>query len=104
MTTEKTDKGFHPGLTFDKLTKPKLKDFFKYLTKKGVANNSQYKRLRALVNVANHANIECHHLANYELPYETKNALKTRLAWHEVKAIMNTETKTNLEGIAKDVF
>lgn len=101
---EKKIPGFSPSLTFDKLTKPRLKAFFEYLTLKGVANNSQYKRLRALVNVANHANIDLPHLNNYQLPYETKNALKTRLTPAEVKAIMKTETKSNLEQVAKDVF
>ena len=105
VRTLKTNvEGFHKGLTFDRLTKPKLKAFFEYLTKQGVANNSQYKRLRALVNVTNHANIDLPHLTNYKLPYETKNALKTRLTWAEVKAIMQTETNTELEAVSKDVF
>ena len=103
-TLKSNIESFNKGLTFDKLTKPRLVAFFEHLTGKGVANNSQYKRLRALVNVANHANIECPHLGNYELPYETKNALKARLTWHEVKAIMATDAKTNMESVAKDAF
>lgn len=103
-TLQSNIEDFHKGLTFDKLTKPRLKSFFDHLTVKGVANNSQYKRLRALINVANHANIEIPHLISYELPYTTANALKTRLTWPEVKAIMNAEGETKLEKIAKDVF
>lgn len=95
---------FNKGLTFDRLTKPRLKAFFEHLTERQVANNSQYKRLRALVNVANHANIDLPHLNSYQLPYETKNALKTRLTWAEVKAIMKTEIKNDLEQVATDVF
>lgn len=103
-TLKSNIENFNKGLTFDKLTKPRLKAFFEHLTEKGVANNSQYKRLRALVNVASHANVELPHLNSYQLPYETKNALKTRLTWPEVKAIMDTETKTALEEEAKSVF
>lgn len=95
---------YNKTLTFDKLTKPRIKAFFEHLTKKGVANNSQYKRLRALINVANHANIEAPTLLNYELPYSTVNALKTRLTWVEVKAVMKTDAKNDLEQVAKDVF
>lgn len=105
VRTLKTNmEGFNKGITFDKLTKPQLRSFFEYLTKQEVANNSQYKRLRALVNVAHHANIDLPHLTNYSLPYSTRNALKVRLNWSEVKAIMNTITKGTLEVAAKDAF
>jgi len=98
--------GFNPSLTFDKakLTKPRIKSFFEWLTKQGVANNSQYKRLRALINVAEHANQDIPDLKNYELPYSTANALKPRLTWPEVRKVMDTEAKTELEQVAKDVF
>ncbi|MFZ2904603.1 MAG: tyrosine-type recombinase/integrase [Cyclobacteriaceae bacterium] len=92
------------ALTFDKLTKPRIKAFFEHLTKQGVANNSQYKRLRALINVANHANIDIPALTSYELPYSTVNALKTRLTWAEVKSVMQTDSENDLEQVAKDVF
>lgn len=95
---------YNKSLTFDKLTKPRIKSFFEHLTKQGVANNSQYKRLRALINVANHANIEAPALLSYELPYSTANALKTRLTWQEVKAVMKTDAESDLEQVAKDVF
>ena len=105
VRTLKTNiEGFQKGLTFDRLTKPRLKAFFEHLTKEKVANNSQYKRLRALVNVANHADIDLPHLTSYQLPYETRNALKVRLNWDEVKKVMETETKSNIESIAKEVF
>lgn len=105
VRTLKTNmEGFNKVMTFDRLTKPRLKNFFEHLTKEGVANNSQYKRLRALVNVANHANIDLPHLTNYELPYSTRNALKVRLNWSEVKAIMDTRTESTLEAVAKDTF
>lgn len=103
-TLKSNVEGFSKGLTFDKLTKPRLRAFFEHLTEKGVANNSQYKRLRALVNVANHANLDLPDLRTYELPYSTKNALKVRLNWEEVKAVMNTATEGDLEAVAKDVF
>lgn len=99
------------GLTFDKLTRPRIKAFFEYLISQGVANNSQYKRLRALVNVARHANLEasCPDLISFRIADlygrgSTKNALKTRLVWSEVKTIMETEPANKLEEIAKDVF
>ena len=95
---------FNEALTFDQLTQPRLKAFFDFLTKKGVANNSQYKRHRALVNVAHHANIQCPALATYRLPYTKKNAIKSRLTWAEVKAVISTPTETNLEAVAKDTF
>lgn len=105
VRTLKTNiEGFQKGLTFDRLTKPRVKAFFEHLTKERVANNSQYKRLRALLNVANHADIDLPHLTNYKLPYETKNAPKARLNWEEVKKVMETETKSAIEAIAKDVF
>lgn len=96
--------GFNKGLTFDKLTKPRLKAFFEFLTARGVANNSQYKRLRALINVANHANIDAPHLNSYEMPYTTVNALKVRLTWSEVKQVMETDPETKIEQTAKDAF
>lgn len=95
---------FNEALTFDQLTQPRIKAFFDFLSKKGVANNSQYKRLRALVNVAHHANINCPTLTSYRLPYTKKNSIKTRLTWAEVKAVIGTPTETKLEGIAKDAF
>ena len=96
--------GFNKSLTFDKLTKPRIKSFFEHLTTQGVANNSQYKRLRALINVANHANIDLPQLNSYKMPYSTVNAQKARLAWPEVKSVMDTEPETHLEQVAKDVF
>jgi integrase len=96
--------GFSKSLRFDQLTKPRLKNFFEWLTKQGVANNSQYKRLRALINVANHANIDVREITNYELPYETRNAIKVRLNWEEVKKVMGTQTENRVEGVAKNVF
>lgn len=103
-TLKSNIEGWNKGMTFDKLTRPRLKHFFEHLTEKNVANNSQYKRLRALVNVCGHANIDLPHLTNYEMPYSTQNALKVRLNWPEVKAVMNTEPENKLEAIAKDVF
>jgi len=91
-------------LTFDKLTKPIIKVFFEWLTKQGVANNSQYKRLRSLINVCEHANLDIPDLKNYEMPYTTVNAFKPRLTWQEVEKVIDTEANTNLEQIAKDVF
>lgn len=81
-----------------------LDRFFDHLTEKKVANNSQYKRLRALVNVAKHAGQNIPDLMTYQIPYSTKNALKVRLNWAEVKKVMETETINDLEAIAKDVF
>ncbi|MFO0507374.1 MAG: hypothetical protein ACK5YS_00715 [bacterium] len=101
---KKKKAGFNPSLTFDKLTKPRIKSFFEWLTAQGVANNSQYKRLRALINVAEHANLDIAELKNYEMPYSTANALKPRLTWQEVKKVMDTEAKTELEQVAKEVF
>lgn len=95
---------YNKGLTFDKLTKPRIKDFFDWLTKQGVANNSQYKRLRALVNLANHANIDANELRAYEMPYSTTNAMTPRLTWAEVKKVMKTPAKSEIEQVAKDVF
>ena len=95
---------FNKALSFDDLTKTRLKDFFNFLTKKGVANNSAYKRLRALINVASHADLDIPPLTNYELPYSTANALRPRLTWPEVKAIMNTEPINHLEQVGKDAF
>lgn len=97
-------KAFDAHLSFDQITKPKLKAFFAHLTKKNVANNSQYKRLRAFVNVASHANVDCLALTQYEMPYSTLNAIKVRLSWPEVKKVMETETKSQIEATAKDVF
>lgn len=96
--------GFNKKLTFDQLTKARLKLFFEWLTDQGVANNSQSKRLTALRNVANHANFHIKDLETFELPYSTKNALKVRLTWPEVKAVMNTPVETPKEQVAKDVF
>lgn len=95
---------FNPGLRFDQLRKPHIKLFFDWLTARGVANNSQFKRLRALANVGEHANLHLPDLSAYRLPYEAKNALKVRLNWPEVKSVMNAETKTEVERVAKDVF
>lgn len=96
--------GFNEHLTFDQLTRPQIKNFFEHLTKQGVANNSQYKRYRSLVNVANHANIHAQDLLNYRLPYETTNGIKVRLNWPEVKSVMETEALTLREQVAKDAF
>lgn len=95
---------YNPTLTFDRLTRPRIKAFFAWLTEKGVANNSQYKRLRALINVAGHANLNIPHLTAYRLPYSTKNALKVRLTWAEVKGVINTAPENEKEAMAKDVF
>lgn len=105
VRTLKTNlEGFNKHLSFDKLTKPVIKSFFEHLTKNNVANNSQSKRLTSMQAVANHADIHLPHLENYKLPYETNNALKVRLNWEEVKAVMNTETVSPMEAAAKDVF
>lgn len=103
-TLKSNIKDFRPGLTFDKIKTPVLERFFEHLTEKGVANNSQYKRLRALVNVAVHAGQSIPDLTNYRISYSTKNALKQRLNWPEVKKILETATENNLEAIAKDAF
>lgn len=69
VRTLKTNiQGFSAGLTFDKLTTPQIDKFLDYLTGQDVANNSQYKRLRAFVNVAKHAGIDCLALTNYKMP------------------------------------
>lgn len=104
LAGDKDATGYNKNLTFDQLSKPKLKAFFEYLTERGVANNSQYKRLRALINVADHANLNLPELKSYSLPYSTVNSLQPRLTWQEVKSVMNTEAKTKVEQIAKDVF
>lgn len=105
VATLKTNlENFHKGITFDRFTKPRLKAFFEHLTEKGVANNSQYKRLRALVNVANHSGVDYPSITTYKMPYETRNALKVRLSWPEVSAIKGAEAKTILEQTAKDCF
>lgn len=92
--------GFNEVMTFERFKRPVIKDFFNYLSSQGVANNSQYKRLRALINVAEHANIK---MEPFEMPYQTGNAIKPRLTWDEVKAVMNTEAN-GIEATAKDVF
>lgn len=105
VQTLKTNmKGFNESLTFDKLNKPRIKAFFEWLTTQGVANNSQYKRLRSLINVAEHANLVIPDLASYKMPYSTINAPKPRLTWPEVKKVIDTEAKTGIEQVAKDVF
>ncbi|UYN88142.1 MAG: phage integrase SAM-like domain-containing protein [Cyclobacteriaceae bacterium] len=96
--------GFQPSLTFDRLNTHVLDDFADWMTNRGVANNSQYKRIRALVNVAKHARVNITDLSGYELPYSTSNANKVRLEWPEVKAVMNTKPITEIEAVAKDVF
>lgn len=95
---------FQKSITFDRLTKPRLTAFFNDLTSKGVANNSQYKRLRALVNVANHSGVDYPAITGYKMPYETRNAMKVRLTWAEVKSIVAVGTKSNIEQVAKDCF
>lgn len=95
---------WNKSITFERLKGPQIERFFDHLTDNGVANNSQYKRYRALVNVARHANVTNPELLNYKIPGSTVNALKVRLNWQEVKAIMNAETETKVEEIAKDVF
>lgn len=103
-TLKSNIKDFRQGLTFDKIKTPLLEKFFEHLTEKKVANNSQYKRLRGLVNVASHAGQNIPDLNNYKISYSTKNALKVRLNWTEVKKAMETETINELEALAKDVF
>jgi len=94
-----------PELTFDRLTYHVIEDFADWLTERKVANNSQVKRIRSLVNVAKHARVEIPELTTYELPYKEKgNAEKVRLEWAEVKAVMDTEPVTKLETVAKDIF
>lgn len=105
VATVKTNlEGWNKNITFGKLRKPQIQRFFDHLTEQGVANNTQYKRLRALINVAKHANITNPDLFNYELGVSTVNALKVRLNWQEVKAVMEAEAATKPEQIAKDVF
>lgn len=103
-TLKSNIKDFRPSLTFDKIKTPVLERFFEHLTDKNVANNSQYKRLRALVNVASHAGLIIPDLINYRISYSTKNAIKVRLNWPEVKKVMDTKTQSDLEAMAKDVF
>jgi integrase len=103
-TLKENIEAFNPNLTFDKVTHPILEDFTDWLCKRGVANNSQYKRIRALINVARHARLDIPDLTNFELPYTTANADKVRLDWGEVKSILDTETQSEIEAIAKDVF
>jgi integrase len=105
VATLKTNiEGWSKSITFERLKGPQIERFFDHLAENKVANNSQYKRYRALVNVARHANVTNPDLLNYKISGSTVNALKVRLNWQEVKAIMNAETETKLEGIAKDVF
>jgi hypothetical protein len=103
-TLKENIKGFRPSLTFDRITTPVLEDFCDWLAGRGVANNSQYKRIRALVNMAKHARVDIPELFNYKLPYEAGNSDKVRLGWHEVKAVMDTPTTNDIEAVAKDVF
>jgi integrase len=103
-TLKSNIKDFRAFLTFDKIKTPLLEGFFEHLTEKGVANNSQYKRLRAMVNIAAHAGQSIPDLTNYKISYSTKNALKQRLNWQEVKKVMKTKTESNIEATAKDVF
>lgn len=103
-TLKSNIESFNKQLTFDDLKKPRIKSFLDWLTKKGVANNSQYKRLRALKNLAEHANLNLADLNNYKMVYSTVNALKVRLNWPEVKSVMETKCKTDIEKVAQDVF
>lgn len=104
MRTLKSNLEGFVSLTFDKLTRPRIKAFFEYLTKKGVANNSQYKRLASLKNLAEHANNPAPELKSFEIQYPTLNTNKVRLTWAEVKRVMNTPTREGIAQIAKDVF
>lgn len=95
---------FGSSITFDRFRKPQIRSFFEWLSSRGVANNSQYKRLRALINVAEHAGIDATELKAYRLGYSTVNAMTPRLTWVEVKRIMKVEPKSTIEEVAKDVF
>lgn len=95
---------FAPSLTFDRLRTPQIKEFFQWLTKKKVANNSQHKRLLALRHVATHAGVDAPELKAYKLPYSTVNAMTPRLTWPEVRQVIKTETKSDIEKAAKEVF
>lgn len=102
-TLKSNIKSFNETLTFKKINTETLTAFFDHLTENGVANNSQYKRLRALINVASHAGMIIPDLTAYKIT-GARNALKSRLHWPEVKKVMETKTENNLEAIAKDTF
>ncbi|MFN5169603.1 MAG: hypothetical protein ACK5DD_08260, partial [Cyclobacteriaceae bacterium] len=58
----------------------------------------------ALRHVATHAGVSAPELMAYKLPYTTVNAMTPRLTWPEVKKVIATGAKTELEKAAKDVF
>jgi len=103
-TLKENIENWKPVITFDKLSNVMLENFTDWLTKRKVANNSQYKRIRALVNVARHAKVDLPHLKGYKLEYDTGNAEKVRLEWSEVKNIMDTEPLSKIEAVAKDIL
>lgn len=95
---------FNKNMTFERFKKPQIDRFMETLTERGVANNSAYKRFRAIVNVAKHANVLTPDLASYKVEGSTTNAIKVRLTWPEVKKVIETEALTQIEQTAKDVF
>jgi integrase len=103
-TLKENIQSWKPAINFDKLTDVMLENFTDWLTEREVANNSQYKRIRSLVNVAKHARVDLPHLREYKLPYDTGNAEKVRLDWPEVKRVMDTKPETTIEAVAKDIF
>lgn len=98
---------FDINITFDSIKRTKIEAFLGYLRDKGVANNSQYKRIRALINVARYANKDLPELYNFKMRdsgLKTKNANRPRLNWQEVRSIMKTDPMTKMEETAKDLF
>lgn len=105
VATLKTNlEGWNKSITFERLKGPQIERFFDHLAENDVANNSRYKRYRAFVNVARHANVTNSDLLNYKISGSTVNALKVRLNWQEVKAVMDTPTESKIEAVSKDVF
>ena len=94
-------------ITFGNLTTSIITGFVDWLNETGVANNSAYKRTRALTIVSKYAktfvdvNIE---IFTYEFPYTTKNGTPPRLTFDEVKKVIHTEAASGIEATAKDVF
>lgn len=95
---------FRPGLTFQQLNRQTLRAMFEDFTARGMANNSQAKRLSSLRNVADHAEADCPDLAKFELPYRSGDAFQVRLTWQEVQAIEKVEPVSKVETAAKLVF
>jgi integrase/recombinase XerD len=105
LKTNLTD--WNPKIKLSGLTTGTLTRFTDWLNDNGVANNSAYKRIRALTIVSKFASQHvpvCADVFRYEFPYKTKNGTPPRLTYEEVKQVMKTEPMNEIEEVAKDVF